>query len=201
MRRSAMHAKLTAFGALLLLLPSPSVAQSEGVEVFLTVKEPEPTDKDKHKAPQIEATIVGAPRVPIEKFTLVEVGAKIPYAIKATNLREYTSGGETIAVAFVFNGQEVWIGNDDYEPEDSPARYLGILKNLKTALQTVPWAKAGPAGSKGVLISYGDKAEIKVPMGPLAATPRRSERRRTTIRSSAPRWSRGSTSRCRSSTT
>ena len=37
-------------------------------------------------------------------------------------------------VAFVFNGQEVWIGNDDYEPEESPARYLGILKNLKTAL-------------------------------------------------------------------
>jgi len=162
-----MRAKLVAIAALTTLLPAPVLA--EGVEVFLTVKEPDAAAKDKKAAPSIEATIVGAAKVPIEKFTLVEPGAKVPYVIKATNLREYTSGGETIAVAFVFNGQEVWIGNDDYEPEDSPARYLGILKNLKTALQTVPWAKAGPAGSKGVLISYGDKAEIKVPMGPLTA--------------------------------
>ena len=164
-----MRAKLVAIAALVLTVLGVTPVLAEGqVEVFLTVKTPEPTAKDKDNAPQIEATIVGGPTVPVEKFTLVEPSAKVPYVIKATNLRPFTAGTETIAVAFVFNGQEVWIGNDDYEPEESPARYLGILKNLKTALQTVPWSTAGPAGSKGVLISYGDKAEVKVPMGPLA---------------------------------
>ena len=164
-----MRAKLVAIAALVLTALGVTPVLAEGqVEVFLTVKTPEPTAKDKDNAPQIEATIVGGPTVPVEKFTLVEPSAKVPYVIKATNLRPFTAGTETIAVAFVFNGQEVWIGNDDYEPEESPARYLGILKNLKTALQTVPWSTAGPAGSKGVLISYGDKAEVKVPMGPLA---------------------------------
>ena len=168
-----MRAKLFAITAFLMMVlgaaPGVSTAWAEGqVEVFLTVKSPEPTAKDKDNAPQIEATIVGGPTVPVEKFTLVEPGAKVPYVVKAVNLRPFTAGTETIAVAFVFNGQEVWIGNDDYEPEESPARYLGILKNLKTALQTVPFSTAGPTGSKGVLISYGDKAEVKIPMGPLS---------------------------------
>jgi hypothetical protein len=164
-----MRAKLVAIAAFMMMVlgATPALAESQ-VEVFLTVKSPEPTAKDKDNAPQIEATIVGGPTVPVEKFTLVEPGAKVPYVVKAVNLRPFTAGTETIAVAFVFNGQEVWIGNDDYEPEESPARYLGILKNLKTALQTVPFSTAGPAGSKGVLISYGDKAEVKIPMGPLA---------------------------------
>lgn len=166
-----MSTRIIALAALVLTMLGfmPGLVRAEGqVEVFLTVKTPEPTAKDQNNAPQIEATIVGGPTVPVEKFTLVEPGAKIPYVVKATNLRPFTAGTETIAVAFVFNGQEVWIGNDDYEAEESSARYLGILKNLKTALQTVPFSTAGPAGSKGVLISYGDKAEVKVPMGPLS---------------------------------
>ena len=81
--------------------------------------------------------------------------------------RPFTPGMDTIAIAFVVNGQEVWIGNDDYEPEDSPARYLGILRHLKTALRDDPFAIAGP-GSKGVLISYADTVEVKRPMGSLA---------------------------------
>ena len=140
-----------------------------GVEVYLSVKAPDPNGKNKNDAPSIEATIVGGPKVPVDKFTITEPGAKKPFSIKATSLREFAAGSETIAVAFVFNGQEVWIGNDDIEPEESPARFLGILKNLKAALQTVPFATAGPPGSKGVLIVYGDKAEVRVPMGPLSA--------------------------------
>lgn len=144
-------------------------AHAEGVEVFLTVKAPDPKDeKSKDLAPTIEATVVGGPTVPQDKFTLTEPGSKTPIALKASSLRPYSAGSETIAVAFVMNGQEVWIGNDEIEGEDSPARHLGILKNLKQALQTVPFATAGPAGSKGVLISYHDKAEVKIPMGPLA---------------------------------
>ncbi len=146
---------------------TPVVAEGGQIEVFLTVKTPDPNSKAKDDAPTIEATIVGGPTVPVEKFVITDPSAKPPVTLKASALRPYTAGTETIAVAFVINGQEVWIGNDEIEAEESPARHLGILKNLKQALQTVPFATAGPAGSKGVLISYGDKAEVKVPMGPI----------------------------------
>lgn len=146
----------------------PAAAEGGSIEVFLSVKTPDPTSKAKDDAPSIEATIVGGPTVPVEKFTLTDSTAKPPVSLKATSLRPFTAGSETVAIAFVINGQEVWIGNDDIEAEESPARHLGILKNLKQALQTVPFATAGPKDSKGVLISYGDKAEVKLPMGPLA---------------------------------
>jgi len=147
-----------------------ATAAAEGnVEVWLNVKPQEPGSKTADDAPNIEATVIGGPTVPVEKFTLTEPTAKPPVSVKATGLKPFTAGNETIAIAFVFNGQEVWIGNDDYEAEDSPARHLGVLKGLKNALQTVPFATAGPAGSKGVVIVYGDKAEVKLPMGPLGS--------------------------------
>lgn len=166
-RRSGAAIALTAMIASLWGI-APAAAQGAQIEVFLSVKTPDPNSKAKDDAPTVEATVVGGPTVPVEKFLLVDPSAKPPVSLKASSLRPYTSGSETIAVAFVINGQEVWIGNDDYEAEESPARHLGILKNLKQALQTVPFASAGPAGSKGVLITYGDKAEVKVPMGPIA---------------------------------
>lgn len=138
------------------------------VEVFLTVKPQEPGPSAK-LAPMIEATVVGGATLTQDRFTLTEPGAKPSVIVKAATLRPFTSGTETIAIAFVINGQETWIGNDDIEPEDSPSRYPGILKSLKTALQEVPFATAGPAGSKGILISYADKPEVKVAMGPLSA--------------------------------
>lgn len=163
------HVALVALFSMFLGVFGPGLAAAEGVEVFLTVKTPEAGSKQANDAPQIEATVVGAAKVPVEKFTLTDPSAKPPVTIKATSLRPFTSGGETIAIALVFNGQEIWIGNDDIEPEESTSRYLGILKGLKTALQEVPFSTAGPAGSKGILISYSDKPEIKVPMGPLGA--------------------------------
>ncbi len=147
---------------------APVAADGGAIEVFLTVKTPDPNSKAKDDAPTIEATVVGAATLPVEKFALVDASAKPPVTIKASALRPYAAGTEAIAVAFVFMGQEVWIGNDEIEGENSTASHIGILKNLKQALQTVPFATAGPVGSKGVLISYGDKAEVKVPMGPIA---------------------------------
>jgi hypothetical protein len=149
---------------------APRAASAQGqVEVFLQVKTQEPGTATANDAPMIEATVVGGATLTQDKFLLTEPTAKPPVVVKASSFRPFTAGGETLAIAFVINGQEVWIGNDDIEPEDSPSRYLGILKNLKTALQEVPFATAGPAGSKGILISYADKPEVKVAMGPLGA--------------------------------
>lgn len=152
------------------LFGSPRTARAEGqIEVFLQVKSQEPGTATANDAPMIEATVVGGANLPVENFLLTEPTARPPVILKASSKRDFTAGNETIAVALVINGQEVWIGNDDIEPEDSPSRYLGILKNLKTALQEVPFATAGPAGSKGILISYADKPEVKVAMGPLGS--------------------------------
>ena len=153
-----------------ILVGAPRTARAEGqVEVFLQVRTQEPGTATANDAPLIEATVVGGANLPQDKFVLKDPNARPPVIIKASAKRGYIEGGEPIAVALVINGQEVWIGNDDIEPEDSPSRYLGILKNLKTALQEVPFATAGPAGSKGILISYADKPEVKVAMGPLGA--------------------------------
>jgi len=141
---------------------------NSNIEVFLTVKPQDPQGKKKDQAPDIEATVIGAPPLDKEKFALYDQNQKPPVIIKATNLVPYLKGKETLALALVINGQEVWIGNDEIEGEDSPYRHLGILKGLKQGLQSVPFATAGPAGSKGILITYEDKANIRVPMGPLA---------------------------------
>jgi uncharacterized protein YegL len=148
------------------------------VEVYLTVKPPNPNDpKAKDQPPGIEATIINGPNTTLDKFVIEEPTAKKPFQLKPTAKREFTQGNETLAVALVVNGQELWIGNDDVEPEidpgdpqglrPNPARVTGILKPLKTALQAVPFATAGPPGSKGILITFADKAVIRQPMGDL----------------------------------
>jgi len=141
---------------------------TSNVEVFLTVKPQDPQGKRKNEAPDIEATIIGAPPLDLDKFAIYDQNQKPPVLIKATKLVPYLKGQEPLALALVINGNEIWMGNDDYIPEDDPARHLGVLKGLKQGLQSVPFATAGPAGSKGVLITYGDKAEMRVPMGPLS---------------------------------
>ena len=168
------------FLGLLLVLAGIAAADDKGgggggggggnsnIEVFLTVKPQDPQGKKKDQAPDIEATVIGAPPLDKDKFSLYDQNQKPPVMIKASQLTPYLKGQETLALALVINGQEVWIGNDDKEGEDSPSRHLGILKGLKTGLQSVPFATAGPAGSKGILITYGDKADIRVAMGPLA---------------------------------
>jgi hypothetical protein len=137
------------------------------VEVYLQVKPADPSDpKQRGKAPQLEATVIGGPKVPIEKFSIATTKGNQKVTMKADKLREYSEGTETIAIALVINGQEVWIGNDDYE-QDENAKYSGVLKNLEQAIDKLQLGNAGPAGSKGVVVSYSTGAEIKVPMGDL----------------------------------
>lgn len=72
-----------------------------------------------------------------------------------------------MAIAFVMNGQEVWIGNDEIEPADSPARFLGALASIKEAITNADLAHTVPAGSVGLLVTYGDVARLRVPTGPI----------------------------------
>lgn len=143
-------------------------AYAEGqVEVYLQVKPADPTDpKQRGKAPTIEATIIGGAKTTVDKFGLSTTNGGQKVTMKADKLREYADGTETIAIALVINGQEIWIGNEEVEP-DPNAQYAGVLKNLASAIDKLQLGSAGPAGSKGVVISYSQGAEVKVPMGDL----------------------------------
>ena len=49
--------------------------------------------------------------------------------------------------------------------KDANARYEGVLKNLENAIDKLQLGNAGPPGSKGIVISYSQGAEIKVADG------------------------------------
>ena len=150
------------------LAMSGLVYAESNVEVLLQVKPPDRNNpKTKDDAPQIEATVIGAPNLPSDKFTLREDGAKQPIELKPLSKREYNQGTEKLAIAIVMNGWEIWIGNDDVVPEDDPSRYPGVLKSFEAALDKVNFKDAGPAGSVGAVITYADKAVVRIPMGPL----------------------------------
>jgi hypothetical protein len=150
------------------LATTATVYAESTVEVMLTVKPPDKNNpKTKDDAPQIEATVIGAPNLPVDKFSLREDGAKQPIEIKPTQKRDYTQGTEKLAIAIVMNGWEIWIGNDDVLPEGDPSRFPGVLKSLEAALDKVQFKDAGPPGSLGTVITYADSATVRIPMGPL----------------------------------
>jgi hypothetical protein len=71
-----------------------------------------------------------------------------------------------VALAIVYSGWEVWIGNEDLVKADDPSRSPGVLKSLSAAFDGAPLAGL-PAGSQAMLISYADKATVRMPMGPI----------------------------------
>jgi len=145
----------------------PKDSGGSSVEVVLQVKPPDPANpKERNKAPEIEATIIGGQKTTMDKLTLSTTNAGQKVTMRASKVREYTEGKETIAIALVINGQEIWIGNEDYE-QDENAKYNGVLKNLSQAIDKLQLGNAGPQGSKGIVISYSTGAEIKLAMGDL----------------------------------
>jgi hypothetical protein len=116
-------------------------------------------------APSIEATIHGASRVADSQLKLRDPrGVVVP----ATEVVDFKHGTETIAIAIVVEGQEIWMGNDDFEAYDSPARYQGALKDIKRAIDALDLANTMPAGSLGTIITYDERPWIKLPLGPIA---------------------------------
>jgi hypothetical protein len=65
---------------------------------------------------------------------------------------------QTVALAIVFNGMELWTGNDDFET-DPAARYPGALHDLETAIDHLGL----PHGSEVTVIAYATGARVVVP--------------------------------------
>jgi hypothetical protein len=150
-----------------LAMPGRVHADAASFEVRLEVKPPDRSNpKTRDDAPQIEATVIGAPNFPTEKFTLRE-DTKQAVELRPISKRDYTQGTEKLAIALVMNGWELWIGNDDVLPDGDPSRFPGVLKSLEAALDKVSFKDAGPPGSLGMVITYADSATIRIPMGAL----------------------------------
>jgi hypothetical protein len=149
--------------------PTQARAQSaSNAEVNYTIKPPAADNsKTKGEAPQIEATVIGAPDVPAGKLVLVDTSVTPPVQIKAASKRSYSQGTETLALAIVMLGWEMWIGNDTYRPKADQTRTPGMLVPLKAALDKLDLKAAAPPGSAGMLITYDSTARIRVPLGPL----------------------------------
>jgi len=115
-------------------------------------------------APQLEATIRGAGVQPLEAISLRDPrGVTVP----ATAVVPFKHGREAISIAFVVEGSEVWLGNDTFEPEDSPARYLGTLNGIRRGFDRLALGSSMPSGSSGMLITYDDRVNVRVPLGPV----------------------------------
>ncbi len=125
--------------------------------------------------PTVEVTVVDGPKLPQDKYTLRDADAKPPIELHAAKLRGFAQGSETVALAIVMDTWEMWVGNDDViraddaDPARLASRTPGVLKPLAAALDGVKFADAGPPGSHALIVTYGDRATVRVPPEPLAS--------------------------------
>jgi FHA domain len=124
--------------------------------------------------PDIEATIIDGPGgVPVDKFTLIQRDSKVPLPpMQALSLKSYVQGSDAISIVVLIEGQQIWIGTDHIatdpvtrQPVPDSEKYHGALEHLVGALE--PLSKAGPPGSLGAIMTYGDNVDIRQAMGPL----------------------------------
>ena len=159
-----MHLRILSKIALVFGLIFISSVASAEVQVRLAVKTHD-DPKRAGQAPDIDATIIGGRAgVPLEKVSLSQSDAKVPFSMKATALKKYSEGTETIAVVVLVEGHEVWMGNETYADNDAD-KYIGVFSKLVAGLD--PISKFGPPGSQGALIVYGQGMEVRHPMGDL----------------------------------
>lgn len=162
---SAAARRVVVLVALLVALVGRGTPARAQIVVNLTAKPVLDDPKRKNAAPDIEATVIGGPPMPMDKFTLTQVDAKVPVAMKATAMRKYVEGPEPISLVVVLEGHEIWIGNESYvEAEED--KFSGVFSKLGPAFE--PISKAGPPGSQGALLVYGVGVNVKVPFAPLA---------------------------------
>lgn len=112
--------------------------------------------------PALEVTVRGDD-APLEQLTLVDQASK--GTLVATAKRDAKT---PLALAIVVQGSEVWVGNDGVLPADDPSRFVGALAPMRKALGSGAFVTGAPAGSQAMLITYGDKATVKAPLGPIA---------------------------------
>jgi hypothetical protein len=135
-----------------------AAAHAQPVDVYMQVKDTKP--------PTLEAMVIGEPKLPIDKIAL-RTGPDVP-PIHPIGLRSFADGPDRLAIAIVMNGQEIFVGNDSCEADES-SRYEGVLRRIEQQLDTMQLSTRAPAGSTITVVAYSNGARIKVPTEPLTA--------------------------------
>lgn len=112
---------------------------------------------------RIEMTLAGARAFRPDEFALRDATTPRGAAVVASSVQSFEQAGGAVAIAIVYQGAEVWIGNDDIIPEEDPGRYLGALRGIRGAVAEVANHHL-PRGSEGALITYGDGAQLRQPL-------------------------------------
>ena len=76
------------------------------------------------------------------------------------------AAAKPVAVAIVFEGWEMWIGNDRLEDIPEAERYPGVLRSFQDAFARVPLT-GFPTGSRATIVTYTDRASVRHPMDPI----------------------------------
>ena len=100
-------------------------------------------------APQIRATVIGADTPSVSAVTLTQTDATPPIEMTASRIVPYRDGGEPIAIAVVVEGHNLWMTD-------------ATLARVGQALDAI--RDAGPPGSLGELVVYGNGVLVPVPM-------------------------------------
>jgi hypothetical protein len=108
---------------------------------------------------QIRAVFSGIRPMPLDQFVLRAPDGSTAKAAKIEPVVE------PIAIALVYSGWEIWIGNDELDV--MPPRNAGALKYLASALDDAPFASAAPPGSQLVAIEYSQGARVMAKLQPL----------------------------------
>jgi hypothetical protein len=97
-------------------------------------------------------------------LALVVLAASVSDAVACpTRLSSQESEPAPVAVAFVVSGWEISMGNDTVETDEA-ATYPGMLPALNSRFAELGFAKVMPGGSRAAVITYADRAEMRVPM-------------------------------------
>lgn len=171
--------------AVMLGLAAPAASAQELVWIPRTVA-PAPTAQDPDPAPSIQVKVIGelAPEPDqLDRFELLQLDGGRPPGVRPTAVVPYHESDEPLALVVLVEGHELYMGNDSYAASACPAdaiceevsRTAGAHAALALALggpddRRIPttMAKAGPPGSQGALLVYGDGVDVRHPMRPLA---------------------------------
>ena len=170
-------------GAALVAAARPAAAAGETYRLKWMLPKPKPGEA---KAPppanpdqlgpqdgpiQLRAIVGGRVGLTAKDFALKQTDAQPPLTLEPVKSVPYRESDEPMALVILVQGNFRWMGNETYlDPADPEAGsvYDGAFKGLGPAIDAL--AKAGPAGSKGMLMVYAEsKAIVKQQMGDLTA--------------------------------
>ncbi len=135
-------------------------------EVLFEIKAPDA--KDPKAAPQIEATVIGAPNLPAERFALVDERRPGRRSRSRRCRGALSQGPRLLALAIVLMGGRCGSATTATGPKQDMTRTPACCPARGHDRQARPQS-FGPPGSVGAVITYATSAQVRVPMGPIAA--------------------------------